>query len=195
MYKLNEIQNELWAHQAALQQQGEPSHVGGSRASDRDQDIHISRFSCVNDHMSILNNLYNKWPKDRIVHDKANAGAISIRDHGPVPPSMSVGAYAMQRAGSVESKDSVFDLNKKLGISSVASQEASVGAFSGANANVYAHPGNRRQSNGRSSNLKSADPKQGGVATPANHAWVYQPQPEHRQAYGPEPPAHLDQVR
>lgn len=148
MQKLNEIQNKLWAHQAALQQQGgELGHLAGSRASDRDQDI--SRFSCVNDHMSILNDLYNKWPKDRIVHDKANAGAISIRDHDSVPPLVSFGAYAMQRAGSVESKDSVFDLNKKLGISSVASQEASDGAFSAARANSNAHPGSRRQSNGR----------------------------------------------
>lgn len=146
MHTLNEIQNKLWAHQAALQQQGgEPALLAGGRTSDRQQDI--SRFSCVNDHMSILNNLYTKWPKDRIVHDKANAGAISIRDHEPVPPLAGVGAYAAQRAGSVESKDSVFDLNKKLGFSSVASQEASDGAFSAARANSN-HRGTR-PANGR----------------------------------------------
>ena len=120
--------------------------MAGSRASDKEQDI--SRFSAVNDHVSILNNLYNKWPKDRIVHDKANGGAISIRDHDPVPPLMNIGAYAVQRAGSVESRDSVFDLNKKLGVSSVASQEASDGAFSAAGTNPN-HRGNKRQSNGR----------------------------------------------
>jgi hypothetical protein len=147
MHKLNEIQNKLWAHQAAQQQQGgEPGLLAGSRASGREQDI--SRFSAVNDHVSILNNLYSKWPKDRIVHDKANTGAISIRDHDPVPPMVHLGAYAAQRAGSVESKDSVFDLHKKLGVSSAASQEASEGAFSAARANPN-HPGNRRQSNGR----------------------------------------------
>ena len=120
--------------------------MAASRAGDQEQDI--SRFSAVNDHVSILNNLYNKWPKDRIVHDKASGGAISIRDHDPVPPLMNVGAYAVQRAGSVESKDSVFDLTKKLGVSSAASQEASDGAFSAAGANPN-HRGSKRQSNGR----------------------------------------------
>jgi len=121
------------------------------------------------------------------VHDKANGGAISIRDHDPEPPLMNIGAYAVQRAGSVESKDSVFDLykmNMKLGVSSVASQEASDGAFSAAGTNPN-HRGNKRQSKGRSSNLKSADPKQGGVTAPASYAWAYQqPPPGHLKAYG-----------
>ena len=89
--------------------------VGGSRASDRDLDI--SQFNCINDHMSILNNLYSKWPKDRIIHDKSRreesgTGAISIRDNLIIPPleHNQLDAY-LARAGSVESKDSVFDLN------------------------------------------------------------------------------------
>ena len=78
----------------------------------------ISQFNCVTDHQNILNHLYNKWPKDRIIKDKAlntksGTGAISIRDNlhiNQFDNNPVIDAY-IAKPGSVESKDSVFDLN------------------------------------------------------------------------------------
>jgi len=82
MQKLNLIQNQLWAHKGSSLQDNnsmrrEPFPQDKSNTSVHNQS-EIGDFKCVSDHVSILNNLYTKWPKDRIIHDK---NAISIQDH------------------------------------------------------------------------------------------------------------------